>query len=558
MNSAILPPCPDWLLAKLAEKSKPTPNPPTTEKPLPPNEVKRLRAALAYIPADDRDQWLQVGMALHASGAGEQAFGFWCEWAQKSDKFDFADSGRVWKSFTLGKGVNLASVFGIAKGYGWNAPKSADEEIQGKDSGDEILTRYVFIAAANKFFDRETGEYLSRDGLDGALLHLYPDLKPSTFLLKNRKSLKADVECYMPGVSANPVKDGAAILWNTWKPSSLVIPDVAGRDDVELWLQHARYLIPAYEERDHFLNWLAFMLQHPLVKINHAIFWGGKQRIGKDLFLNPIRHGLGFDNVSEPQAEALNDRFMDFLVNTKLAIIQEVRYREGGLTSLQAENKLKNYLASPPEYLLINRKTLRALKIRNLCQWIFMTNFKDALHVSGGDGRYFCIWSDSEPQEPDYYKELAAWYDNGGNGLVVRWLLDRDVTGFEPKKPAPHTSFKAEVQATSKSGLQHKLQDSIDAYDPPFEGDIVRTKDIERAFAFSPYRANTKLIASALTEIGCSVRECRRGAGDRGKLWLYAVRNLDTWDDKKIKNADWIVEYDRAHNPPPKKDDNNT
>jgi Bifunctional DNA primase/polymerase, N-terminal/Primase C terminal 2 (PriCT-2)/AAA domain len=124
LNGAILPPCPDWLLAKLAEKSQPTPNTPTTDKLLPPNEVKRLRIAIGYISADNRDQWLQVGMALHASGAGKQAFGLWCEWSQQSEKYDFADSRRVWGSFKPDGGINLASIFGIAKTNGWIPPNS--------------------------------------------------------------------------------------------------------------------------------------------------------------------------------------------------------------------------------------------------------------------------------------------------------------------------------------------------------------------------------------------------------------------------------------------------
>ncbi len=543
LNGAILPPCPDWLLAKLVEKSKPTPNIPTTDKLLSPNEVKRLRAALGYIPADNRDQWLQVGMALHASGAGVQAFGIWCEWAAQSGKYDFADSRRVWDSFKPGKGISLSSVFGIAKQNGWSATKNVVEEIHETEGGDEILTRFVFIASINKFYDCQTGEELTRDGLDGALWHLYPDLKPSTYLLKNPKARKADSFTYMPGIIENPLKVGGAIFWNAWKPSDLFIPDFADKDGVEPWLEAARYLIPVYEEREHFLNWLAFMLQHPLIKINHAIFWGGKQRIGKDLFLMPIRFGLGLDNVSEPQAEALNDRFMDFLVSKKLAIIQEMMFRESGYTSQQAENKLKTYLASPPEYLEVNRKTLRGIKIPNLIQFIFMTNFKDALHVSQGDGRYFCIWSDAEPLDPDYYTNLVKWYDNGGNGLVVRWLMDRDVTGFEPKKPAPHTSFKSEVQATSKGTLRQKLEDLIEGYDPPFGVDVARTKDIEKELH---YKFSTRAISAALSEIGCPTKKCKRGKDKlgkdkRGSLQLYAVRDFDDWVNKQA--AEWIAEY---------------
>lgn len=107
---------------RLLGQKKQLPAAPAEAVLLPDDEVKRIRAALVYVPADDRDTWLSIGMALQATNAGNQAFGLWCEWAMQSDKFDMGDSRRVWASFKPGGGVGLGSLFATAKSFGWVAP----------------------------------------------------------------------------------------------------------------------------------------------------------------------------------------------------------------------------------------------------------------------------------------------------------------------------------------------------------------------------------------------------------------------------------------------------
>ncbi|MCB1746303.1 MAG: bifunctional DNA primase/polymerase [Gammaproteobacteria bacterium] len=90
---------------------------------LDPGKVAELRGVLTYIPADDRDIWIRVGMALHSTGAGAQAYGLWCEWSQLSPKYDPDDQRRVWDSMRRdGGGVTLSTLYGMAKGNGWVDP----------------------------------------------------------------------------------------------------------------------------------------------------------------------------------------------------------------------------------------------------------------------------------------------------------------------------------------------------------------------------------------------------------------------------------------------------
>ena len=87
----------------------------------------RIKEALAFIPADDRDDWVRVGMALHAEGrGGEEAEAVWREWSRQSDKFDARDQARVWRSFAddRGRAVGIGSLYDLAKAHGWSAKPS--------------------------------------------------------------------------------------------------------------------------------------------------------------------------------------------------------------------------------------------------------------------------------------------------------------------------------------------------------------------------------------------------------------------------------------------------
>jgi predicted P-loop ATPase len=83
----------------------------------PSNEQGRVETALKFIPADDRSTWLNMGMALHASGE-PWARAVWDTWSQTSNKYDVHDQDRTWQSFKAEGGITLATLFHEAQKYG--------------------------------------------------------------------------------------------------------------------------------------------------------------------------------------------------------------------------------------------------------------------------------------------------------------------------------------------------------------------------------------------------------------------------------------------------------
>ena len=88
--------------------------------PLSPAQCLEIRQALGYLDPDRQyDQWLQIGMALHSTGA-VNAFGLWNEWSATGPKYDAQVCRAKWASFTdRGSGVQLATLFKLAMDAGW-------------------------------------------------------------------------------------------------------------------------------------------------------------------------------------------------------------------------------------------------------------------------------------------------------------------------------------------------------------------------------------------------------------------------------------------------------
>ena len=77
-----------------------------------------LQAALYSIPADDRETWVQMGMAIK-SEMGDAGFALWDSWSQRSERYKPADARAVWRSVKPNGGITIASLYYLAKEYGW-------------------------------------------------------------------------------------------------------------------------------------------------------------------------------------------------------------------------------------------------------------------------------------------------------------------------------------------------------------------------------------------------------------------------------------------------------
>lgn len=225
------------------------------------------------------------------------------------------------------------------------------------------------------------------------------------------------------------------ITMNTFSPSTAVAGDASQAGP---WLDQVRRLYP--QEWRLIVAYFAHLVQKPGVKINHALVLGGAPRIGKDSICAGPRVAVGLHNCAEINAGQIFDTFTPWTKCLLLRINES--YDTGDANRFQVYERMKQYLASPPESVIYNNKNVKAYPIRNAFGTVVTTN-----HPAGGvflppdDRRHLVCWSDAvesdftEQQWIDWWR----WFDTGGDSHVVALLRSYDIGSWNPKAPPPRT-----------------------------------------------------------------------------------------------------------------------
>jgi len=85
--------------------------------------ASQILDALRFIPADERDTWLRIGMAVK-SELGDSGFSIWDYWSQTDTSYNERDARDVWRSIKPGA-VQIGTLFHIAREHGYMPDRQA-------------------------------------------------------------------------------------------------------------------------------------------------------------------------------------------------------------------------------------------------------------------------------------------------------------------------------------------------------------------------------------------------------------------------------------------------
>lgn len=210
---------------------------------------------------------------------------------------------------------------------------------------------------------------------------------------------------------------------------------------------------------DHFLNWLAFILQYK-TRTRTAWILHGVQGTGKGLLMNRIlRPLLGHSQTTTRRMKELNERYTHFLQNMLLVSIDEVEAKAfNNDRGVMAD--LKNFITEPT--VTIRRMYANTYETDNYSNLLFASNRADPVTLDREDRRF----------NVGTYQEvsLIAKHPEFKDEAKINDLLDKELqpfhdylAGYKVDKTKAHTFLDTEDRQNLISISENSLDTTANA-----------------------------------------------------------------------------------------------
>jgi hypothetical protein len=342
-----------------------------------------------------------------------------------------------------------------------------DRKELGRLEKKDWFNRFAYIQVDESYFDLVARREVSRATFNALFRHVEcksihsgRKIEASICYDENRQAMGAHALVgitYAAGDTMLTALDGD-MYGNRWRDAR---PDVSGKaGNVTRWLDHCKTLVPNEAELAHIFNVMAYKVQHPNVKINHAILHGGDQGAGKDTMYAPFIWavcGPHLKNRGLVDNDGIASQF-GYALESEILIINELKEPDAKERRSLA-NKLKPVIAAPPETLTINRKGLHPYDMVNRIFVLAFSNDPVPIQLESQDRRWFCVWSHAPRMCPEEARSMWDWFKGGGYEAIASWLLVRDVSAFNPGATPMMTEFKLNLVEQGMSTAESYLVD---------------------------------------------------------------------------------------------------
>jgi hypothetical protein len=261
---------------------------------------------------------------------------------------------------------------------------------------------------------------------------------------------------FVPGRPEVAQDDDGSFVLNLWQPPPWEV--LADAEKPNLFLDHLAYLFEDDElASNHTLDWIAHLVQHPASRVDHALLITSEAKgIGKSTLGHIVRRLVGDRNARVAQTKDLKSQFDGWLAGRLLVQVDEV-YESG---NWELANKLKSLITEP--VVSVNLKYGPQMEINNYARLIMFSNHTAPVTLEEGDRRYFVFNSAAQPRSDDYYDQLHRYIESAvGMNAIYSFLMNRDLSSFNPHRRPPMTQAKAEIVEVSGNPLAKYIEEAL-------------------------------------------------------------------------------------------------
>ncbi|CDH47552.1 phage NrS-1 polymerase family protein [Candidatus Contendibacter odensensis] len=466
----------------------------------------------------------------------------------------------------------LAALTGVGKRTIKAEVRQAGDN-EGEISAEQVawLKQFVYLTKDNLFADLKTGVCHPPKAFTMLAEQAHPNQWPCqadiAFAREGGELLHHDT--YKPGqgriVTAESVAGITEPLLNTYNAPILPEPKYDAQQEAML-IDHLAYLVDGNQEFvEYLLNFLATLVQFPGRRIHSSPVIIGTKGNGKSFVGDLMTALLGKSNVGVISTEELAGAFQDDFAAKQLRVVEEIKVQEDQ-TSLM--NKLKPWITNPR--VPCNRKGRAKITIDNVGNWIFFSNYEDAIRIENDERRYAIAISRALPKKGDYYERLFQTFipESGGSVAGALFMLkNRNLSQFSPYAPAIFTEAREEMIQNTHSALDRQVavfrQAIKDGYYIHGNGKGILARgiitfdewaDLVKAAMTYPqmpdsygYTAPKPLSPHAISKAAANaglVKLGRKRLSDGRKQMVYALEKADFW---RAQSESAIAEYIDTH-----------
>jgi hypothetical protein len=325
------------------------------------------------------------------------------------------------------------------------------------------------------------------------------DVNVAKLWLKDERKLQVEDLMYSPGEPTIHVDSKGKSHLNTWR--GMGVDPVQGH--VDQWLELLSSNLADLELQEWVLDWLAWPLRHPGAKMNTLLLIFGPSGTGKDLFLRPM-HTIYGNNAVKVSNDELKSTFTSLYAARQFIHADELKRTPSASDSVN--QKIKGMVTN--QMMTVNRKGDPEYKIKNVANLAITSNYYDCIKLDEDDRRAAIIrWSpvteslDRRGMQ-DYWRPLAKWLESdAGAAAIYAYLLDRNLTGFDPAAWAPSTIWKEQVIDAARNPVERfaaQLKIEPELHLPPLcEGRVLFTAKELASFHYGVEPAKGQIDALA-------------------------------------------------------------
>ena len=420
--------------------------------------------------------------------------------------------------------------------------------------------RFAYIQDDESYFDMQDRREVSRQTFNALFrhvscksIHTGRKVEASICFDENRQANGAKAlvgVTYAAGEDVIVTRDGD-LFGNRWRDARPIIDSQKASKDISLWMRHCQELVPEPDELNHIFNVMAFKVQYPEIKVNHAILHAGDEGSGKDTFWAPFIWavcGNHLKNRGIMDNNSVNSQW-GYQLESEILIINELKEPDAA-TRRQLANQLKPIIAAPPEMLPINRKGLHPYMMANRLFVLAFSNDPVPISLASQDRRWFCVWSTAERMDSNKAKQMWDWYRSGGFYAIARFLRDRDVSKFNPSAPPMWTEFKANLVEHGMSMAESYLVEMLNN----------RVGEFNKGVIGSPFHSLCdRLAGSAPSGVKVPQAALLHALKEAGWVDCGRVKSREFGTKKHIFSCPEMADYSKSdlrrmveENPPPK------